>query len=297
MDERMDLVRSITDGRYVYLRNYYPHVSQAQRVSYQFETPTTSVWHNQFLRGQTNDAQSIFWRTPKAVEELYDLKSDRDEVNNLANSKDHQAILQTMREAQAKHLLRTKDICFLPEMEMHTRSSGSTPYEIARDVSKYSQEKIMAAATTASDVEANAVSSVIALMSDADSAVRYWGAIGLLIRGKEAISMHEDTLVKALTDSSTAVRIVAAQALVQFGSKDSLDRSLDTLGSLAAPEKNGVLVSMSALAAIEAIGEKGRSLHSMIEALKPNGPSPHARYESYVPRLIKNIVPTAKVKL
>jgi uncharacterized sulfatase len=297
MDERMDLVRSITDGRYVYLRNYYPHVSQAQRVSYQFETPTTSVWHNQFLRGQTNDAQSIFWRTPKAVEELYDLKSDRDEVNNLANSKDHQAILQTMREAQAKHLLRTKDICFLPEMEMHTRSSGSTPYEIARDVSKYSQEKIMAAAKTASDVEANAVSSVIALMSDADSAVRYWGAIGLLIRGKEAISMHEATLVKALTDSSTAVRIVAAQALVQFGSKDSLDRSLDTLGSLAAPEKNGVLVSMSALAAIEAIGEKGRSLHSMIEALKPNGPSPHARYESYVPRLIKNIVPTAKVKL
>jgi uncharacterized sulfatase len=297
MDERMDLVRSITDGRYVYLRNYYPHVSQAQRVSYQFETPTTSVWHNQFLRGQTNDAQSIFWRTPKAVEELYDLKSDRDEVNNLANSKDHQAILQTMREAQAKHLLRTKDICFLPEMEMHTRSSGSTPYEIARDVSKYSQEKIMAAAKTASDVEANAFSSVIALMSDADSAVRYWGAIGLLIRGKEAISMHEATLVKALTDSSTAVRIVAAQALVQFGSKDSLDRSLDTLGSLAAPEKNGVLVSMSALAAIEAIGEKGSSLHSMIEALKPNGPSPHARYESYVPRLIKNIVPTAKVKL
>ena len=297
MDERMDLVCSITDGRYVYLRNYYPHVSQAQRVSYQFETPTTSVWHNQFLRGQTNDAQSIFWRTPKAVEELYDLKSDRDEVNNLANSKDHQAILQTMREAQAKHLLRTKDICFLPEMEMHTRSSGSTPYEIARDVSKYSQEKIMAAATTASDVEANAVSSVIALMSDSDSAVRYWGAIGLLIRGKEAVSMHEDTLVKALTDSSSAVRIVAAQALVQFGSKDLLDRSLGTLGSLAAPEKNGVLVSMSALAAIEAIGEKGRSLHSMIEALKPNGPSPHARYESYVPRLIKNIVPTAKVKL
>ena len=297
MDERMDLVRSITDGRYIYLRNYYPHVSQAQRVAYQFETPTTRVWHNQFLRGQTNDAQSIFWRTPKAVEELYDLKSDRDEVNNLANSKDHQVILRSMREAQAKHLLRTKDICFLPEMEMHARSSGSTPYDIARDASKYSQAKIMAAATTASDVGANSIESVTALMSDADSAVRYWGAIGLLIRGKEAVNANEVILVKALTDSSMAVRIVAAQSLVQFGSSASLDRSLDTLGSLAAPDKNGVLVSMSALAAIEAIGEKGSSLHSMIETLKPNGPSPHSRYESYVPRLIKNIVPNAKVKL
>jgi arylsulfatase A-like enzyme len=297
MDERMDLVRSITDGRYVYLRNYYPHVSQAQRVAYQFETPTTNLWHNQFLRGQTNDAQSVFWRTPKAVEELYDLKSDRDEINNLANSKDHQAILQSMREAQAKHLLRTKDICFLPEMEMHTRSNGSTPYDIARDASKYPQAKIMAAATKASDVGANSIDSVIALMSDADSAVRYWGAIGLLIRGKEAVIANEDILVKALTDSSMAVRIVAAQALVQFGSKNSLDRSLDTLGLLAAPDKNGVLVSMSALAAIEAIGEKGTTLHSMIETLKASGPSPHARYDSYIPRLIKNVVPNAKVKL
>ena len=32
MDERYDLVRSVTDGRYVYLRNFYPHVSQAQHV-------------------------------------------------------------------------------------------------------------------------------------------------------------------------------------------------------------------------------------------------------------------------
>jgi hypothetical protein len=54
---------------------------------------------------------------------------------------------------------------------------------------------------------------------------------------------------------------------------------------------------MSALAAIEAIGDKGSSLHSMIETIKPDGPSPHARYESYVPRLIKNIVPTARINL
>ena len=44
MDERYDLVRSATDGRYVYLRNYMPHVSQGQHVDYQFQTPTTAVW-------------------------------------------------------------------------------------------------------------------------------------------------------------------------------------------------------------------------------------------------------------
>jgi uncharacterized sulfatase len=173
MDERMDLVRSVTDGRYVYLRNYYPHVSQAQRVAYQFETPTTKVWHNQFTQGLTSDSQSIFWKIPKAAEELYDLESDRDEVHNLAKSKDHQVVLQKFRDAQSKHLLQTHDICFLPELEMHQRSTGSTPYDIARDPSKYLLARVMAAAMSASDVEANSVNSVLALLSDSDSAVRY----------------------------------------------------------------------------------------------------------------------------
>ncbi len=65
MDERFDSVRSVTDGRYVYLRNFYPHVSQAQHVDYQFMTPTTRVWRDWFDRGLTNDAQSIFWRVPQ----------------------------------------------------------------------------------------------------------------------------------------------------------------------------------------------------------------------------------------
>jgi arylsulfatase A-like enzyme len=195
MDERMDLVRSVTDGRYVYLRNYYPHVSQAQRVAYQFETPSTQVWFQQYTQGRTNEAQSIFWKTPKASEELYDLVSDRDEVTNLANSNEHQAVLQKMRDALTKHMIQVKDVCFLPEMEMHSRSAGSTPYETARDSTKYSQVTIMAAAETASKLESTPANSVAALMSNGDSAVRYWGAIGLLARGKEAISKHEEILL------------------------------------------------------------------------------------------------------
>src|SRR5690606_13701520 len=103
MDERMDKVHSVTDGRYIYLRNYYPHVSQAQRVSYQFETPTTRIWHDLFREGKTSEAQSIFWRTPKAPEELYDLQNDRDEVRNLAGSAEHRAVLERLRAAQRAH--------------------------------------------------------------------------------------------------------------------------------------------------------------------------------------------------
>ena len=291
MDECMDLVRSTTDGRYVYLRNYFPHVSQAQRVAYQFETPTTRVWHQLFSEGKTNVEQSIFWQVPKAPEELYDLETDRDEVKNLAGSPEHRAVLEKLRAAQREHLVRVKDVCFLPEMEMHSRAVGSTPYEIARDPAKFPLERVLKAADLASNLDPAAADVLIPLMSDSDSAVRWWATMGLLMRGGEAVTKNVEVLEKALGDASPAVRIAAAQALGSFGDVEALGKALSTLGELAPPERNGVLVSMSALSAIEALAEKAAPLHATIASMKPGGASPDRRYDEYVSRLIANIVP------
>jgi hypothetical protein len=51
---------------------------------------------------------------------------------------------------------------------------------------------------------------------------------------------------------------------------------------------------MAALAAIEALGPKADSLKPQIATLDPTGPAPDDRYNSYVPRLIENIVPKPK---
>lgn len=296
MDERMDLVRSVTDGRYVYLRNYFPHVSQAQRVSYQFETPTTRVWHDLFAAGKTDDAQSIFWRVPKAVEELYDLESDRDEVRNLAQSAEHREILHKLRRAQREQVLRIRDVCFLPEREVHVRSEGITPYEMARDGSKYPLERILAAAELSSQLDRADAKPLLVLLKDSDSAVRYWGALGLRMRGADAVSANQAALKDALADESPDVQIVAAEALGLHGDAESRELALATLAGLASPQANGVLTSMSALAAIEALGEAAAPLHDQVAKLDPSGPSPDGRYNSYVPRLIANILPGAKPK-
>ena len=290
MDERMDLVRSVTDGRYVYLRNYMPYVSQAQRVAYQFETPTTQVWNRLFLSGKTNEAQSAFWRVPKSVEELYDLKTDKDEVINLSQSSEHLSILEKMRTAGREHAINTRDVCLLPEHEIHLRSEGSTPYEMARDPSKYSFNKILIAAERSSSIDISASTQLIANMSDGDSAIRYWGTIGLLMRGGEAVVSNKAVLEKALADESSSVRIVAAQALGTYCDGEPRALALKTLGSLASAETNGVLTAMSALAAIEALGDVAKPLHAEIASLKPKGSSPDERYNSYVPRLIANIL-------
>jgi len=294
MDERMDLVRSVTDGRYVYLRNYFPHVSQAQRVAYQFDTPTTRVWNDLFKSGKTTDAQSIFWRVPKAAEELYDLQTDRDEVVNLAQSSAHQEILQKLRKASHDHIVEVRDVGFLPESEVHSRSEGTTPYDMAREQNKYPLERILAVADLASRLDPAASKELVALMKDSDSAIRYWATLGLLMRGEDVVASNSRALQAALEDDSREVQIVAAQALGLYGDEAAKDKAIRTLASLVAPESNGVLIAMPALAAVEALGKLGQPLHESIAKLNPNGPSPDGRYNSYVPRLIANIVPDAK---
>ncbi len=291
MDERQDLVRSVTDGRFVYLRNFFPHVSQGQRVDYQFQTPTTRLWRQVYDSGKATDAQSIFWRTPKAPEELYDLQNDRDEVRNLASAPEHRAVLEKLRTALRTHMASVRDICLLPEAEMHARAAGSAPYDLARDAAKYPYQRILDAADLASRLDPAAVPQLRTLATDADSAVRYWATLGFQMRGSAAVSANADVLRRALADTAPVVRVAAAEALATYGPDTDLAAALKVLGELAPPEKNGVFVAMAALSAIEAIGPKGKPLHDLVRSLTGDKGAPHARFESYIPRLVANIAP------
>jgi uncharacterized sulfatase len=106
------------------------------------------------------------------------------------------------------------------------------------------------------------------------------------------VAQNEGALQAALKDSSPYVRIVAAQALGLHGQDSSRSAALGVLRELAPPQQNGVLVSMSALAAIDALGEKAVSLQEFVRKLNSKGPSPDARYDNCVPLLIQSIAPS-----
>jgi uncharacterized sulfatase len=65
--------------------------------------------------------------------------------------------------------------------------------------------------------------------------------------------------------------------------------ALERLAGLAVARDHGVLVAMAALSAIEALGAKAAPLRDRIVKLEGQGPSPDNRYNSYVPRLLKNL--------
>ena len=60
----------------------------------------------------------------KPAEELYDLQTDPDEVNNLADAAEHRETLEKMRKAHREWEKTIRDVGFLPEAEVHSRSGG-----------------------------------------------------------------------------------------------------------------------------------------------------------------------------
>ncbi|MFZ5830003.1 MAG: sulfatase-like hydrolase/transferase [Planctomycetota bacterium] len=291
MDERYDMVRSVRDERYVYMRNYMPHLIYGQHVGYMFETPTTAVWRKLFDEGRLNAAQSLFWQR-KSPEALYDLQNDPDEVNNLADSPEHQETLARMRRAQQALALGIRDLGFLPEPEIYRRSEGSTPYEMGHDIEKYPMERIMATAEQASMLKPEATPDLIEAMSDPDSAVRYWGALGLLMRGADAVAQGRDSLVAALEDRAPTVRIAAASALTQCGAAEDFEPALKVLVDLSAPGSHGVNVSLMALNAIDALGDKAATAKTAIANLPPAQGKRINRTETYDPRVVEHLLGT-----
>ena len=288
MDERIDLVRSVSDGRYVYVRQYMPHRIYGQHIDYMFQTPTTRVWKQLHDAGKLTAEQDAFWK-PKPPEELYDLQSDPDEVKNLARSPDHQAIKTRLRVAQQELAANIRDVGFLPEGELLARSRGSSPYDFGHDDRQYPFARVFATAELASMLRPEALAALQRALTDPDSAVRYWAALGLLMRGKAGVDAAHADLRQALDDPSPYVRIVAAEALGQHGDDRDLQRALPLLAEHAGASQGDVFVSIAALAALDALGDKAAPVSAQIKSLPETRDVPHARYGNYLPRLLEDL--------
>jgi uncharacterized sulfatase len=320
MDERYDLVRSVRDDRYVYVRNYMPHRASGQYVAYMFETPTTVVWKRLFEAGELPPEQTAYWG-PRPAEELYDLEADPDEVVNLAPAPSHQRTLQRMREVQRRHALEIRDLGFLPEPEIYQRSGASetgeapdssretrsgagipgetrsgvtggstTPFDLARDGVRYNLVEILRVAEQATDQDFYSAGQLLPALSSSDSAVRYWGAVGLLIRREPAVRLAHDQLRVLLGDQAPAVRIAAAEALGRYGSESDLDAVLATLLASAALGSRPLYEVVMALNAIDYLDGRAAGVRDRIEALpRQRGGIPRA-LEIFVPQLLDKIL-------
>jgi uncharacterized sulfatase len=149
-------------------------------------------------------------------------------------------------------------------------------------------ERILNAADLASSRQAGVTKQLEAAMKDPDSGVRYWGVMGVLIRGEEEVKKTRASLAAAMQDASPHVRIAAAEALGRYGSEEDSKAALTVLVGLADSVKNNSYVAIHALNAIDAIGKRAASFKEQIAGLRTEDPkSPERVNSEYTKRLVE----------
>lgn len=287
MDERYDMSRSVRDKKYRYIRNYMPYRQNGQHLEYLWLAPHVKSWEDAFLNGECNEIQSRFW-LPKPVEELYDSENDPWETVNLANDPSYADILKRMREECTAWSLRIKDAGVLPESEYIKLTGGEAMYDFLRS-DQIPYEKILDAANQSLYANKEEISILTTYLKSPVTAIRYWGASGLLRLGPAAETAKQD-LLPVLDDPSPAVVCVASEALFNLGAKEAalsaLKQVIENPGEMSRCHALNVVASLG----VDDPGIREAVIHTVIS-------QPDGGREQYDLRMAKSLIMNWKIDL
>ena len=272
VDEVHDLARCVRDNRYLYIRNFMPHLGYNQRTFW----PDLGEIRHEFYRladpAKMTAPQWHFAAPSRPLEELYDRQADPLNLHNLAGSKEYRRVQDNMRGELFRHIRQSRDLGFVPEALAWEISKETTLWELARSDSSYNQRRLVKAATQVGQaVEQNFITN----LKHVDAGVRFWGAVGLTAspsltpRAVKALSV-------ALVDTAIDVRIESADALARHG------HTKESIPVLAAALSNANLAAVQhAARTIELLGDRAKAAVSAMTAcdqrmkkIRPPGTSP-----------------------
>lgn len=255
-DDMFELSRSISDGRYIYVRHFLPHLPEIQpgRI-FSDQKSSLRELRRAHRAGELAGPTARIWEARKPIEELHDLQSDPHEIVNLADSPAHADVKKRLKARLKRWILEHRDGGFLPESEAQIRAleAGLTPYDIITDPDRFDLEATLEVALTVGDPETDPGRWVRAL-EHAESAVRHWAAVALHARGQPDASARA-ALKRGLDDASPLVAIACAEALVHAG---ELEPAMTRLGELVGDSRPWV--ALRAARTVALVGEKARPL-------------------------------------
>ena len=257
VDEVRDFARSVRDQRYLYIRNYMPHLGYNQTTAW----PDIGEIRHEFYKlaksGKMTLAQQQFAGPRRPVEELYDCRKDPLNLTNLTGSQKHQKILKRMRREHLRYAMEIKDWGYIPEYEAWEMSKESSGWKVGK-TDRINWEKIIGAAEQVGRAKP---AELTQNLNSENASIRYWGTIGLGAIESKLPPTAISALKIALEDSSPSVRIEAANALVRAGNSEPaisiLIQELD--------HKNLIVVTHAART-IELLGDLAKKAVPAMEA-------------------------------
>lgn len=118
-DETYDTNRAVkTKDGFKYIKYYEPEKSMFLRVSYREGQPIMRELYRLRDEGKLTPEQALWFRATKPAEELFDVKNDPHELNNLADNPDYQAKLTELRAKCQRWVTSFEDTGLIPEAEL-----------------------------------------------------------------------------------------------------------------------------------------------------------------------------------
>ena len=259
MDERLDNSRVVCNKEFLYIRNYMPYVPWMQHLLYLWKMRATVAWDKYVQAGNGTDRQTRWFRPRNFTEELYDLRKDPDNVNNLIRNPEYSAVAKQMRAALRQRQIELVDAGLLPQSEISklAHDNRMTVYEVARNPKLYDTARLLDAADLALVKDPASLKTLRAMLESPDIGNRYWGIVGaFLLNDKESG-------LAALNDSSDEVRAMAAWLCIRTGEKE---RGLNCLKSLL-EEKS--YASLTVLNILDWMGGDAKPLLPAVKLFKP----------------------------
>jgi N-sulfoglucosamine sulfohydrolase len=256
VDEVFDLARSVRDDRWLYIRNFMPHLSWMQPERFSDGSTFRRELKLLAAAGELGPGPMTYAASRKALEELYDTHADPHQLNNLADRPEHQEQLASIRTELRRWLIESRDAGFLTEPQVWERiGQDRTPQEMAHDPARYHLERLVQTADKVGREEE--WKEQVELLAHADDGVRYWAAVGLhaTARAGRLGAAARSAVQERLSDPSPVVRIELASALAALGPSNEAFAALTQAFNHAVPE-----VVLHAVRAAELLGERARPL-------------------------------------
>jgi uncharacterized sulfatase len=224
MDERYDIIRTVRDTQYRYIRNFEPLKPYYQYMNTPEKGATMREIRKMEASGQLDPVMALFSAKEKPVEELYDTHADPSEINNLAGDPAFSQRLGEMRHALSEWQNEIGDIGLIPEAEIEIlEQDAGSRFEILHGTSRDSSVENRLATLVEIATSASNGPTSIPQLSDAlenkDPSIRYWAATGIGNIGAAAKSTLT-RVTQCLEDPSPSVRIAAARAVAKLGSPE-----------------------------------------------------------------------------
>ncbi|MEL7159788.1 MAG: sulfatase-like hydrolase/transferase [Bacteroidota bacterium] len=207
LDETPDLARSVTDGRYLYTRNFLPRYPPLKPQKYGDVSDISRSIRRDGAAGRLSATQRrLLERQP--TETLYDLENDPWELHNLANEPAYRERMRTLRWALARNILAQRDVHFLPEAKL---ARLEMPYVFRQSAADYPLKTILSTALADPYAQQD---QLLRALQHVDPTVRYWAATTL---GQHPFDAKvRKALLRALADPDPTVAIQAAGGLARY---------------------------------------------------------------------------------